>query len=386
MRRLIAIATFAAIALLVWVFQPDPLPVETAEITRGDLILRTEAEGEARIREVRVVSAPIAGLLQRVDLHPGDDVAAGQTVARIGPVAPALLDARARAVAEASLAAATAAVDLARSQLTQAEATLDFARTEATRARALQERGALSQRLLDDAVLAERTAEAGAASARANLTVRETEVASAQAVLDGGKIGAPSCCVAVTAQAPGRILRVVSEDEQVIPAGTPILELGDPADLEIVVHVLSRDAVGLAVGSPATIIGWGGADLAARVARIEPSATTRVSALGIEEQRVEVRLALSEPPPATLGHGFRVIAQITAGESRDVLRVPVAALFRQGGDWTVFVAADGRAVLRRLTLGARNEDAAEVLTGLTEGERIILHPSDAVTDGARIAP
>ncbi len=181
MRRLfIAGAIFSAIALLLWVFLPDPVPVETAAITRGDLTVSVEAEGEARVREVVVLSAPIAGLLQRVTFHPGDTVAAGQVVARIGPATPALLDARARAVAEATAAAAAAAVELARSQLVQAEATLDFARTEADRARTLFARAALSQRMLDDATLAERTAAATVTSARANLGVREKKSWKAQ--------------------------------------------------------------------------------------------------------------------------------------------------------------------------------------------------------------
>ena len=295
MRRLLPAAAIAAVlALLVWVFLPQRLVVETAPVARGDLTVRIEAEGEARIREVAVVSAAIAGLLQRVTLHPGDDVTAGQTVARIGPVAPYLLDARARAVAKASAAAAAAAVELARSQLVQAEAALDFATTEAARARALFARAALAERLLDDAVLAERTAEAAAASARANLAMRESEKQSADAMLEDGSAAGALCCVEVKAPVAGRILRVVTEDEQVVQSGTPIIEIGDTRNLEVVAHVLSRDAVEIAEGAEATITGWGGADLAATVQRVEPSATTRISALGIEEQRVEVLLTLRD--------------------------------------------------------------------------------------------
>jgi HlyD family secretion protein len=387
MRRLLPAAVgVAVLALLVWVFLPQPLVVETARVTKGDLIVRIEAEGEARIREVVVVSAAIAGLLQRVTLHPGDDVTAGQTVAQIGPVAPYLLDARARAVAKASAAAAAAAVELARSQLVQAEAALDFATIDAARARALFARAAMAQRLLDDAVLAERTAEAAAASARANLAMRESEKQSADAMLDDGGAVSAMCCVEVKAPVAGRILRVVTEDEQVVQSGTPIIEIGDTHNLEIVAHVLSRDAVGIAEGAEATITGWGGADLVATVQRVEPSATTRISALGIEEQRVEVLLTLRDAPPSTLGHGFRTIARITVQEARNVPRVPIAALFRTGGDWAVYTVQDRRAVLRRLTLGARNEDYAEIVEGLTEGETVVLHPAAEMADGARIAP
>jgi len=386
MRRLIATgAILAAAALLLWVFLPDPVPVETARITRGDLTVSVEAEGEARVREVVIVSAPISGLLQRVTLHPGDQVAAGQVVARIGPVTPALLDSRARAVAEATTAAAAAAVELARSQLVQAEATHDFARTEADRARALFARAALSQRMLDDATLAERTAEATVASARANLAVREKELESAKAMLDSDTASAAACCIEVKASVAGRILRVVTEDEQVLQAGTSIIEIGDLRDMEIVVHVLSRDAVGIVEGAEATITGWGGPDLAARVDRIEPGASTRVSALGIEEQRVEVRLSLRTPPPPTLGHMFRVTARITLDVAQNILRVPVGALFRSGGDWAVYTVEDGRASLHLVSIGKRNEELAEVLTGLEDGATVILHPADTVKDQVRIA-
>lgn len=387
MRRL-AYAGFAAAtaALLLWVFLPQPPVVETARVTRGDLRVEVLAEGEARIREVMVVSAPISGLLQRGLLHPGDEVAAGQTVARIGPAAPALLDARARAVAEATVAAALAAVDLAQSQLAEAEALNDFAKAEADRARALFARDALSERLMQNAVLAERTAAATQASAKANLAVRLQELQSARAVLEGGSGAGAACCIEVQAVGAGRILRVLREDEQVVPAGTPLLEIGDTADMEVVAHVLSREAVQIAVGAEAVITGWGGPEIAARVARVEPAATTRVSALGIEEQRVEVRLALSEPPPPGLGHGFRVTARITVWQGADVLRVPVAALLRAGGDWAAYAVEGGRARFRTLSLGARNDEHAEVLAGLEAEAEVILHPSEAVVPDGRVAP
>lgn len=385
MRRLFAAgASLAIAALLLWAFLPDPVPVETATVTRGDITINVEAEGEARVREVVVVSAPIAGLLQRVTLHAGDSVSADQVVARIGPVTPSLLDSRARAMAEATAAAAASAVELARSQLLQAEATLDFARTESARARALFARAALSQRMLDDAILAERTAEATVASARANLAVRGKELESAQAMLDGDRGQSTDCCVEVKAPTAGTILRIVTEDEQVLQAGTPIMEIGNLTDMEITVDVLSQDAVNIAAGAEATITGWGGPDLSARVDRVEPGARTRVSALGIEEQRVGVLLSLLAPPPPTLGHGFRVTARITTDAADNVLRVPIAALFRSGSDWGVYAVEDGKAALHLLTIGRRNEDMAEVLTGLDEHAVIILHPADDMKDQARI--
>lgn len=385
-RRLVSGAILIASALLLWwAFRPAPIPVETAAATRGDLTVTVEAEGEARIREVIVISAPIAGMLQRVTLHPGDAVEAGQVVARIGPVAPALLDSRARAVAEATAAAAAAAVEFARSQVVQAEASVDFARTEADRSRTLFARGALSQRMLDDATLAERSADAAVVSARANLAVRQKEMESARAILDGDPVSA-ACCIDVTAPVAATVLRVTTEDAQVLQPGTPIMDIGNLGDMEIRVHVLSRDAVGIAEGAEATITGWGGPDLAARVARVEPGATTRVSALGIEEQRVEVRLSLTAPPPPALGHGFRVMARITIDEAKDILRVPIAALFRSGGNWAVFTVSDERADLRPLSIGRRNAEMAEVISGLEDGAALILRPADTVTDGVRVRP
>ncbi|WP_435258267.1 efflux RND transporter periplasmic adaptor subunit [Thioclava sp. FR2] len=385
MRHLISIAAFiATCAVLVWVFLPDPVPVETAPITRGDVTVRVEAEGEARVREVVVISAPITGLLQRVTLHPGDAVTAGQVLAQIGPVTPALLDSRARAVAESTAAAAAAAVELARSQLVQAEASLTFARAEADRTRALFERAALSQRMLDDAVLAERTAEATLASARANLAVREKELDSAKAMLNGDYAEDTACCIHVTSPVTGRILGVRTEDEQVLQAGTPIMEVGDLQDLEIMVSVLSREAVNIAEGAEATITGWGGPDLAARVERVEPGATTKISALGIEEQRVEVRLSLLAPAPPALGHGFRVTARITIDMAQNILRVPVSALFRSKGDWAVYSVEDGKAALQIVSLGRRNDEFAEVLDGLTEGATVIVHPADTVENGSAV--
>ena len=385
MRRFLAAAALAALAaLLVWAFRPDPIPVETATVTRGDITVEVEAEGEARIREVIVISAPIAGLLHRITLHAGDTVAAGQSVARIGSVPPTLLDARSRTMAEATAAAAAAAVELARSQLAQTETALGFARTEADRARALFARAALPEQLLEKAILAERTAEASVQSARAALAVREQERQSADAAANGADTGVPDCCTDVLAPVAASVLRVLTEDEQVVQAATPIMEIGNLGDMEVVVHVLSQDAVGIVMGAEATITGWGGPDLAARVTLVEPGAVTRVSALGIEEQRVEVRLALANPPPQTLGHGFRASARITVQTARDVPRVPVASLFRVGGEWAVFSVIDGRAVLTRVTIGLRNDTFAEVLDGVPDNATVILHPADSVEDGAQI--
>lgn len=391
MRRLIlGIAALSLAGLLVWAFMPRPIPVELAEVAPRTIEVAVEEEGEARIREVFTISATIGGKLQRIGLHAGDDVVANETVvAVIGPAAPALLDARARAVAEATVAAAQSAVDLARAQVAQAEAAVEFTTAEADRSRALYERAAISARLLDTAILDQRTAKAALDSARANLSVRERELESARAVLGTPDFAAAdACCVSLIAPVSGKVLRVLSEDEQVVAPGTPILEIGNPGNLEISVDLLSRDAVRVSAGAAAQITGWGGPPIPARVERIEPSATTRVSALGIDEQRVGVILTLEGDPQdwQLLGHGFRVIARITLWRGEDVLSIPVGALFRDGSDWAAYVVQDGRARLQTITLGERNEAMAQVLTGLAAGDAVIVHPGDTVADGVAVTP
>lgn len=389
MRRLFPVAAvLVVIGFLVWAFLPRPVEVDVAEAGMRPLEIAVEEEGEARIREVFTVSATIAGKLQRVSLHAGDSVTEGETVvALIGPAAPVLLDSRSRAVAEATAAAAQAAMDLARAQLVQAEATHDFAASEANRAIALFEKGAVSQRAHDTAIREERTAQAAVSSAVANLAVREKELESALAVLRPDKVGgAARCCVEVLAPASGRVLRVMTESEQVVQPGTPLLEIGDPADMEIEVELLSRDAVRVQVGASAVVSGWGGSPIPAVVERVEPVAVTKVSALGIDEQRVKVILSLTGPTEAfaQLGHGFRVISRISLWREENVLTIPVGALFRDGGDWATYVLREGRAQLQPLTLGERNEAFAQVLEGVQAAESVILHPNDLVADGVSV--
>ena len=391
MRRMIfAIAVLALLGGVVWAFMPRPVTVEVAEVAPRTIEVAVTEEGEARIREVFTISATIGGKLRRIDLHAGDPVFAQKTVvAEIGPASPALLDSRARAVAEATKSAALSAVDLARAQVAQAEAALEFKTSEADRARALFDKATVPKRVLDTAVLDQKTAKAALDSARANLAVRERELDSATAVLGSNDpYGAEACCVDLIAPVSGRVLRVLSENEQIVLPGTPIMEIGNPGNLEIAVDLLSRDAVRVREGSEAQITGWGGAPIAARVDRIEPSASTKVSALGIDEQRVRVTLSLRGDPQnwRALGHGFRVVAHITLWKGEGVLSIPVGALFRDGSDWATFVDRDGRARLQVITLGERNDAFAQVLSGVQVGDRVILHPSDMIEDGTALMP
>lgn len=389
LRRLTTLAILLAVAAgLAWAFWPRPLAVETATIALRDIRVAVEEEGKSRIREVFTVSAPIAGQVLRTNLHPGDEVVKDETVVvSLRPAAPGFLDARLKRVAEAAAASARASVGLATAEVQQAEAQLTFTRTELDRAERLSRQGTISERALDKARLDVATAAAALDSARASLAVREKELQRAEAALIEEESGEGTCCTEIRAPVTGRILRVMSESEQVVQAGTPLMEIGDPGDVEIVVEVLSRDAVEIRPGAQAVIDNWGGPPLPATVRRVEPSAVTKISALGIEEQRVAVILDLTATQGQdALGDGFRVVARITVWEGKDLVAVPVAALFRQGGDWAVYVAAGGRAELRLVQLGRRNGAFADVRAGLAAGDVVILHPSDQMADGVAVVP
>jgi HlyD family secretion protein len=390
-RRLITlIAILAVIAALAWALWPKPVAVETAVIGRQTVEVTVEDEGKSQIREIYAVSAPIAGELLRLNLHPGDRVVAGETiVASIRPAAPPLLDARARKIAETAIQAASAAVDLAYAQIKEAEAQLAYVQSELARAKGLFEKNAISQQAYDKALLDVAVASADVERAKANLQVQRRNLDSAQAALiEGIGAGGPTaCCVDVKAPISGEVLRVLIENAEVVQAGTPLIELGDRTDLEVEVDLLSRDAVGLRPGAAATIEGWGGPPIKAEVTRIDPAAVTKVSALGIEEQRVTTKLKLLDPPETwqRLGNDFRVMVRIVAWRGENLTAVPMGALFRRGADWAVFKARDHAAHLQVVELGARNADLAEVTKGLAAGDVVILHPSDAVQDGVRIA-
>ena len=318
---------------------------------------------------------------------PGDQVVKDETVVvSLRPSAPGLLDARLKRVAEAASASARASVGLAAAEVKQAEAQLAFLKSELSRAEKLSLQGTISDRALDKAQLDVATAAASLDSAKASLTVRQRELQRAEAALIENQASEGPCCTEIKAPVTGRILRVLTESEQAVQAGTPLMEVGDPADIEVVVDVLSRDAVEIRPGAQAVIDNWGGPPLSARVRRVEPSAVTKVSALGIEEQRVAVILDLTEQSGReALGDGFRVVARITVWEGKDLTAVPVAALFRQGGDWAVYKMVNGRAALSLLQLGRRNAAFAEVTSGLAAGDVVILHPSDQMAEGVAVA-
>jgi HlyD family secretion protein len=387
-RALSIAVVLVIIGAVSWVLWPKPLAVETAIIAKGDLTITVEEEGTARISEVFRVTAPVTGKLVRVALHPGDTVQLGQSIASLEPVAPVLLDERSLRIAQAALEAAEAAVLLAETALTQAEAQRDYAQSEAERKQALSERGLVSRQVEEQALLAAENGQKNVDLARATLTIRQQDLAGARATLmdEDGTENPDSCCADVLSPIKGQVLTVLTESEQVVQAGTPLLEIGDPTKLEVAVDVLSSDAVRISPLAQASIEGWGGEPLAAQVVRVSPTAFTKVSALGIEEQRTEVVLRLMDAHSkwARLGHGFRVVARIVVWEGKDRVLAPIGALFRRGEAWSVFVVENGRANLRGITVGARNSSFAEVSAGLEAGDIVINHPGDNVSNGTAV--
>jgi len=379
------------VAATIYALLPKPVGVDIATVDRGTVEVSVDEEGVARIRDIFRVSTPIAGSVQRLQVEEGDVVKRNvSTIALIRPSAPPFLDVRTRRELEAVLDAARAAVDLAESQLKSADSNRILARANHERATKLMSGGNISQRTFDEAVTAWSTAEAEYRQAQANLVLRQKELVAAEARLiepDGeAEDDGDACCVVVTAPTQGVVLDVLSESEQVLPAGAPLAEIGDPTNLEVVAHLLSSDAVKVTQGSKARLDDWGGESLAARVSRINPSAYTKVSALGIEEQRVDVMLDLLDPEDAweRLGHEFRVMVHIPIWIDDNAVRVPIGALFRRGSEWAVFRVVDGRAELTPVVIDHRNNRWAEVLEGLEPGDQVILHPSDRVEDGTKV--
>jgi HlyD family secretion protein len=389
-----AVAT-ALVAGLIYAFWPQPVPVDTAVIGRGELVVTIDGDGRTRVREVYVVSAPVPGRVLRIERHVGDAVVANETIlATIHPTDPAFLDRRARAQAESVAKAAEAAFVLAEAEEARAIAELDFARAELVRAEKLSTRGAVSTRDLDRAKLTVRTANAAVATAKATVEIRRFELETARAGLiepsgSGSEADGELCCVDVISPVNGRLLRVMHESETVVAAGTPLVEVGDSQDLEVVVDLLSSDAVRVAEGAEVMIEDWGGRNtLFGRVRRVEPTGFTKVSALGIEEQRVNVLIDFADPPDRwrDLGHGYRIEAHIVVWRGADVLKLPLGALFRDGDRWAVFVAETGRAQLRHVEIDHANGREAQITAGLSEGDTVILHPSDLIAGGVRIVP
>ncbi len=372
---------------------PRAVPVDFAPVGRGPITVTLDHEGRTRVRERFVVSAPLAGRVLRIELQPGDPVVANRTVlATFLPGASPLLDTRPRAEAQSRATAAEAVLERAKAERDQAKAQSDFAESERERTRGLYQTGLATAQ-------AEQAAAADALARRRALEAAESAVQAAAHDLDTARAaliepGASSSRgdagrATLTLRSPidGVVLRRLHESETVVPQGEPLVEVADVSALEVIADYLSTDAVQIRPGMPALIDQWGGGSaLRGRVRRVEPSAFLKVSALGVEEQRVWVVIEFEDPHAAwqALGDGYRVEARVVIWEQPNVVKAPVSSLFRRGQGWAVFVVEDGRARVRDVQVGRRNGVAAEIVSGLAPGDRVVVHPPDTVAEGVRV--
>jgi HlyD family secretion protein len=378
-----AIVIGGLLAAALW---PTTVPVDVAVVGRGPLVVTVDEEGQTRVRQRYVVSAPVTGRVLRIDLEPGDPVTRGAVVARVQPETPPLLDARTRAEAQAAIEAARAVLGRARAEEQRMRAALAQAERERTRAGQMLDAGVGTPQDVDVRQAELEVARENVNAAMYAVRAAESDLQRAEARL-APAAAATGGVVSVRAPVEGVVLKRVRESESVVPAGEPLVEIGDPRALEIVSDLLSTDAVRVKPGARAIVEQWGGArELAAKVRRVEPSGFTKVSALGVEEQRVNVILDFVDPVEAwaALGDGYRVEVRIVLWESPDVLKVPTGALFREAEQWAVYVAAGGRATRTIVKLGQQTGREAEITSGMTEGTRVILYPGDTLTDGVRI--
>jgi len=380
----------AIIAALAWGFWPAPLLIEGATVIRAPLSVTVEEEGIARVKDRFVISAPVAGYLQRITLDVGDAVQQGQTLAVMEPLRPDVLDVRSRALAEARVAAARASVSSAEQKASAARAQAEFTRNDHARKQQLQEQALVSREDLEQSATRSRQAAAELRSAEFAIEVARFDLQAAQTALQysvsSNTDGAPETVV-LKAPIASRVLQIHHESEGVVTTGEPLMEIGDPAALEIAVDVLSADAVRIRPGTAVQLLRWGGPrPLAAAVRTVEPTGFTKISALGVEEQRVWVIADLVSPRAEweELGDGYRVDARFLLWQEDEVLQVPASALFRLGDEWAVFAIEKGKARRRMVSVGRSSGLATQVLGGLQPGEQVIMHPDDRIGDGVRV--
>ena len=371
-----------------YALQEQPVPIDVAQISSGQMEVTIDADGVTRIRNVFEVSSPVSGTALRSPVEVGDFVLAGETVvAIIEPSQPVFLDARSRMQAEAAVKEAEAALRLSELNIAAAEASYEHANAEYDRAKSLSVSGSVSENARDDVELLLEQARTALVSALSERTLRLSSLERTKAMLiepEPSENGVESCCIEIMAPIDGSVLTVTSPSERAVMAGGPLVRIGLLDDLEIVVDLLSTDVVNLRAGAMAYIERWGGdGTLMAEIARIEPSAFTKISALGIAEQRVRVVLDLNSEQHeyAALGDGFRVFVRVIEWHSEDAVQLPISALFRDGESWMVFKVVDGIASGVPVEIGNRNASVAEVLAGISVGDTVITHPSDRISDG-----
>lgn len=380
------------VAGLVLAFWPEPTPVEMARAKRDTVLVTVDEDGKTRIKDKYVVSAPLAGRLLRIDLDPGDPVEADKTVLTvIEPRDPELLDSRTLAQTEARVHGAQALLAKTAIEIERALIEADNAEAEMMRVRQAATGGAITESELDTAEMRNRMAAEGIRIAQYAKEIAQFELQQAKAALlrsqRNGEATVEDWAFPILSPIDGRVLRVFQESAAVVTAGTPLLELGAPSDLEVEVDVLSSDAVAIQPGDRVLLERWGGdRPLEGRVRLIEPAGFTKISSLGVEEQRVNAIIDLVDPPDERrdLGDGFRVEARIIIDVAEDVVTVPASALFRQGARWFAFKVVDGLARLTPVAVGRRNDTLCEITDGIAEGETVVIHPSDRVADGVQV--
>ena len=389
---LLALALLVVGGLVYVSFRTEPVAVDLHEVARGPLQITVNADGKTRVRNVYDVAAPFAGIARRSPVDVGDRVTKDETiVAVVEPAALNLLDTRTRLQAQAAVSEAEAALNVAESQVRQAEEDLAYAQSQYDRTKALADRGVASLTRLEDRTQALAVSRAGRNAALSRLDLATGSLERARAALiepsPTGEGANGTCCLSILAPITGTVLAVDTVSERPVAAGTRLVSLGQTNDLEIVADLLSSDAVRLKPGALAFVERWGGPDvLQARMRTVSPAATTKVSALGIEEQRVDVEFELVSPGSLRqgLGNGFAVFLRIVEWEANDVVQVPLSAIFRTGTSWSAFVEDDGLARRVELQIGRKNGQMAQVLAGIEPGARVITHPSDDIAEGVPI--
>ena len=387
----ILIGIAAVVGLLYVAFAEDPVPVDLVAANRDMMRVTVDADGKTRIKDIFEVSAPIAGTAQRSPVAVGDIVFEGETVvAVVQPQETGFLDTRTRVQAEAAVREAEAALQVAETNVRQAEEELNYVNSQLERIQTLVDRGVASLTQLEDAAQNQAVREAVLESAKASQQAAESALERARAALiqPGEDSGAEeSCCVRITAPADGAVLDIVNVSERPVQAGAPLLSIGQPDNLEIVADILSSEVVRIEEGAPVLVERWGGDEtLRATVSEVDPAARTKVSALGIEEQRVDVTMDFEDGDVTGkgLGEGFAVFVRIIVWEGEDILQVPVSSLFRDDGGWALFAVEDDVARKTPVEVGRRSGLMAEIVSGIEEGARVITHPSDRVEDGVAV--
>ena len=378
-RRWLPYVILAVIVVLAGLgLRPQPAPVATARDTTGALRATVSEEGKTRIRQRYVVAAPVSGQLRRIPFKPGAEVESGVTVvAVIDPLPASPLDERNRALAEARR-------DSTRVLLEKSRTTQELARSELRRIEQMFTAKTISPQEMESAQMRETAAAREVAAAEGAL--KEVEAQLAVTGLAGAIVPAP---VEVKANASGRVLHVFQESTRAVMQGTPLLEIGDPTDLEVVVEMLSRDGAAIAPGAVVSLEQWGGpGPLEGKVRLVEPAAFTKISALGVEEQRVNVVVDITTPldQRRSLGDNFRVEARVITWENASVLKVPVSGIFRSGNEWAAYVVRGGAAQLVPVKAGRSSGTEIQVTDGLKEGDEVILYPGDRIKDGQRVKP